>query len=137
MIRYILLNLSLIFLFVACTNSTDTIEPTDNDSTALVVEDDYTAGDTTFVSVQIEEVQNKIEIEKKFGEQWDFCDCVRKNDSIQRVIEKAPDNANFDKIFARMEEIDSKCVALLTAPTRTPEERSKHQARIKKCLKGK
>jgi hypothetical protein len=76
------------------------------------------------------------EIEKKYGKQWDFCDCVVKNDSINKVFEN-PDlsDEDFDKAFARMEEIDNHCKTLLTAPNTTPDERDRHKRKVRKCLK--
>jgi hypothetical protein len=74
------------------------------------------------------------EIVKKYGEQWDFCTCIVKSDSVNTALMEAPD-ALFDKVMERSEYIDSKCKGLLIQPNATPEERAKHEKRVKKCLK--
>jgi len=77
-------------------------------------------------------------IEKKFGLQWDFCDCVIKNDSINKVTSdlEGVSDAQIDIIFARWDEIEQHCKELLTAPNTTPEERSKYARKVKRCLRN-
>jgi hypothetical protein len=74
-------------------------------------------------------------IVEKYGEQWDFCDCVVKNDSVQTAIENASDE-DFDRILERMEVIDQHCKEMLTTANRTPEERDAHNRKVRKCLKN-
>src|SRR5687767_11906195 len=45
-------------------------------------------------------IQN--EIEAKYGVQWDFCDCVVKNDSIEKALMETEDDAQIDLILVRM-----------------------------------
>ena len=86
-------------------------------------------------SIESEEEDKIMKELNKQAVQWDFCDCVVKNDSVQKAIETADDN-QIDAIFARMEEIDKHCKHLLTAPNTTPKERNAYQARVKKCLRN-
>ena len=72
----------------------------------------------------------------KYGEQWDFCNCVVKNDSINNALEKTLTDKQTDKLMARWEYVDTKCKEFLTAPNTTPEERSKHEWKVKQCLKN-
>jgi len=83
------------------------------------------------------ELALKEELEKTYGMQWDFCDCIRKTDSIQKVIDNAGEisDNDFDKIMSRFEEIDQHCKALITSPNKTPEERKAHERKVKNCLK--
>jgi hypothetical protein len=74
------------------------------------------------------------EIVKNFGEQWDFCTCIVKSDSVNAALMAAPDEL-FDKVMERSEYIDSKCKGLLIQPNATPEDRAIHEKRVKKCLK--
>jgi hypothetical protein len=74
-------------------------------------------------------------IEKKYGVQWDFCDCVVKNDSIEKAIMATDDEKQLDKIIARSEIVDQHCKGLLTTPNTTPEQRDKHERKVKKCLR--
>lgn len=80
--------------------------------------------------------ENLVKIEKQFGEQWGFCDCVVKNDSINKAFSKEVSDKEFDRLSDRFDEIDQKCKAFLTqSPNTTPEERTKHEKKVKKCLK--
>jgi len=76
-------------------------------------------------------------IEKKFGVQWDFCDCVVKNDSINKVMSdlEGVSDEQVDLIFVRWDEIEQHCKELLTAPNTTPEERSRYSRKVKRCLR--
>ena len=75
------------------------------------------------------------QIEKEHGEQWDFCTCVVKNDSINKAVMEASDS-EIDGLFERLEVIDQHCKAFLVQnPNATPEERAKHEKKVKKCLK--
>ena len=76
-------------------------------------------------------------IEEKYGEQWDFCDCVVKGDSINKAFSKPnlPDK-EFDRLSARFDEIDQKCQAFrIQDASRTPEQREQHERKVRKCLR--
>lgn len=81
---------------------------------------------------EIQEAQE--EIVKKYGEQWDFCTCIVKSDSVNTALMEVPDDM-FDLVMERSEYIDSKCKGLLIQPNATPEERAAHEKRVKKCLR--
>ena len=88
--------------------------------------DTSTAGNAEFK-------ENKIKIEAIYGEQWDFCKCVVLNDSL----DKAAKAGNMDdKFMKRFDEVDTRCKSFLVMDNiRTPDEREKHEKKIKKCLK--
>ena len=76
-------------------------------------------------------------IEEKYGEQWDFCDCVVKGDSLNKAFSKPnlPDK-EFDRLSARFDEIDQKCQAFrIQDASRTPEQREKHERKVHKCMR--
>ncbi len=139
--------LSLLFLF-SCNSTPEDTSDTENliDTTVVTIDTTETVIDTTSVLAdslqeagyveESEEVEK--EIEKKFGKQWDFCDCVVKNDSINKVFENSDNlsDEEFDAAFARMDEIDKHCKELLTAPNTTPDERARHKRKVRKCLKA-
>lgn len=80
--------------------------------------------------------QSLVKIEKEHGEQWDFCTCVVKNDSINKAFSKKVSDKDFDRLSDRFDEIDQKCKAFLAQnPNHTPEERAKHEGKVRKCLK--
>lgn len=111
---------------------TTAVDTTDLDVDTLEVDSNYvdTAGyvdDDAMVSNVIEE---------KYGEQWDFCDCVVKNDSVNLAISETESDEEFDRVLARMEVIDQHCKELLTAPNTTPDERAIHERKVNKCLRS-
>lgn len=75
-------------------------------------------------------------LEELYGEQWDFCDCVVKNDSVNKALETNTDDAQLDLILVRMDEIDAHCKGMLTQPNTTPEQRDRHARKVRKCLKA-
>ena len=82
----------------------------------------------------IDESENKLNIEKIYGEQWDFCKCAIANDSLDKAV-KAGDVT--DKLMERFDEVDIKCKSFLVMDnTRTPEERAKHDKKIRNCLRA-
>lgn len=76
------------------------------------------------------------QIEKKYGEQWEFCDCVVRNDSVNTAIMETDDDGQIDLIIARMDTIEKHCKELLTTPNTTPDERARHERKVNKCLKA-
>lgn len=87
-------------------------------------------------SLELKESIKKIE--EKYGEQWDFCSCVVKGDSINKAFAKPnlPDK-EFERLSKRFDEIDEKCQAFrIQDANRTPEERAAHEKKVKKCLKA-
>lgn len=76
-------------------------------------------------------------IEKKYGEQWDFCTCVQKNDSINKAFTKSniPEK-EFDRLFKRLEYVEERCqVFLIEDANSTPEQREAHAKKVKNCLR--
>ena len=83
-----------------------------------------------------EEFKESLEdIEKQYGEQWDFCTCVVKNDSLNKAFAVELSDADFDRLAERLDVVDAKCKAFLVQnPNVTPEERAAHEKKVKKCL---
>lgn len=80
--------------------------------------------------------ENLEKIEKVHGEQWDFCTCVVKNDSINRAFSEEVSDAEFERLSTRFDEIDVKCKAFLAqSPNVTPADRAAHDKKVKNCLK--
>ena len=145
-----LTNIFLIASFIAVFTSCDTANENDAsdivDTDTISIDTAISIIDTTSIIPdslleagyvdETEEVANIIE--KKYGKQWDFCDCAVKNDSINTAIENSDNlsDAEFDVLFARLDEIDQHCKELLTTANTTPEERDNHKRKIRKCLKN-
>ncbi len=143
------------FIFIAfafstgCNNSDNsdtTNENKEQDTTSTKENIDNSAADTIAekeevidtISEQYEdpEVQEAHkEIVKKYGTQWDFCTCVRKNDSVNSaMLADGVSDKKMDALFERSAQIDEKCKGLLIQPNATPEDRAKHEVKVKKCL---
>lgn len=76
-------------------------------------------------------------IEHQYGEQWDFCTCIVKNDSIDKAFKKQLSDSEYDRLADRFDVIDVKCKAFLAQnPNQTPEDRAKHEKKVKNCLKA-
>ncbi|MCR9173216.1 MAG: hypothetical protein NXI10_12015 [bacterium] len=103
---------------------------------SLAIESEYDL-ETVDPKDRKEFLENMAKIEKQYGEQWDFCTCIIKNDSVQKAfMNEALSDAEFDVIVARSEEIDNKCQAFLVqSRNQTPEERYEHKKKVDKCLK--
>jgi hypothetical protein len=81
--------------------------------------------------------ENLLKIEAKYGEQWDFCNCVVVGDSINDALQKDMSDKELDKLLKRFDYVDKKCQAFrIQDPNRTPEERDAHEKRVRKCLKN-
>lgn len=80
--------------------------------------------------------EEKDRIVEKYGVQWDFCDCVKKNDSIDKLLKNQKlTESEIDAILLRADEIEKKCKLLLTdLKSNKPSERQRHQEKVKACL---
>lgn len=83
-------------------------------------------------------IESERKIETRYGEQWDFCDCVNKGDSMNKAISAGKlSDEEYDRISKRFDEIELRCkVFKIQDPSRTPEERMKHEKRVKQCLEN-
>ena len=85
----------------------------------------------------VEQKENLKQIEKKYGAQWDFCQCVIANDSIDKAVKKTTnfETPEAERLLERFEFVSNKCQAFLGMDAnKTPEEREKHAKKVKKCL---
>ena len=110
----------------------------DNEQHSLVESVQKLNTDSISTTSNTEDLQQSFAvIKKKYGEQWDFCDCVVKGDSLNRAINKNNlSDEELDKLLLRFDEIDKKCqVFKIIDPNRTPKERAIHEKKVKTCLK--
>lgn len=84
----------------------------------------------------IERTELKQKIEKKYGEQWDFCACILKNDSINKAFKNKLTPEQEDKLIDRWDFVETKCKELTTFDNTTPEERAIYQKKVSQCLKN-
>lgn len=139
--------LATVLIFASCKSEATTKEKSDKEITDSIQaakdkenqkEDPKSDYDMSTVDVKdrAEFKENLQKIEKKHGEQWDFCTCAVKNDSINKAFAKPVSDAEYERLSERLDVIDKHCKAFITQnPNQTPEERVKHEKQVKKCLK--
>lgn len=133
--------LFLTFLFIlSCNSNPDTEEIESKESVSVEQEiPEAFVSDTAKKKHQIKEEKENLEkIEQKYGEQWGFCECVVANDSIDKAVKKLVDfeTPQAEKLLDRFDYVSKKCQAFLGMDaSKTPEERQKHEKKVKKCLK--
>ena len=82
--------------------------------------------------------EEKDRIVEKYGVQWDFCDCVKKNDSIDRLLKnKKLTDLELDAVLKVAEDVENKCKLFLTdLKSNKPSDRERHKEKVKACLKN-
>ncbi|MCO5261013.1 MAG: hypothetical protein M9916_12810 [Crocinitomicaceae bacterium] len=140
-ITYIALFFSVISM-VACKSAPQNNEETEEDAIETIENeaiDPMLLADSTKKAHEIKEHQENLKaIEKKYGEQWGFCECVVANDSIDKAVKNLKDfeTPEAEKLLERFEYVSNKCQAFLGMDaSATPEQRAKHEKKVKKCLK--
>ena len=86
------------------------------------------------ITIQSEQNENKSKIEKKYGKQLDFCSCIQFHDSLNNAAQKDLSDQQIEKLLNRWDEMEIQCKELVNTNHRTPEERLKHEQKVKKCL---
>lgn len=148
--KFTIILISLLFIVASCGGgSTDTkLKPKDDkpmtEEDSLVAKKDSlnikSEIDMSLVDPDKREefLESLADIEDQYGQQWDFCTCVVKNDSIDKVFKNPGlSDSEVDRLMTRFDEIDLKCKAFLAQnPNQTPEDRIKHEKKVKDCLKA-
>ena len=138
----ILFALLLSLIFISCTQKSNCVDcercGANLNVKEVSLEEAILKAKTAPVEKDTTELQESIaKIEEKYGEQWGFCDCVVKGDSINKAfsVPNLPD-AEFDRLSKRFDEINAKCQAFrIQDANRTPEQREAHEKKVAKCLK--
>lgn len=138
-----------LFIFASCGGNTDPGSGDAPENEDAIVEDSDLENEgesETATNYDLEMVddenreefkENLAKIEKEHGDQWDFCTCVVKNDSINKAFQNEQSDSEFDRLSSRFDEIETHCKAFLVqSPNATPEERTNHEKKVKKCLKN-
>lgn len=140
-----LLQLTMIFIFLlyACENtSIEEDNQTENVINSKIEADESVdlpsiEHEEPLLIDNVEEELTKMEekIVQAYGEQWDFCYCIKKNDSINKAIEADElSDSDLNFLLDRMTEVDEHCKKMLLAPQNSPEERTLYQNKVENCL---
>ena len=73
-------------------------------------------------------------IEKKYGKQWSFCACVKKKDSINKLLSRSLSEKQLDEILDASTTIDKKCKNLFNYDASNPKQRIRHLKKIEDCM---
>ena len=83
-------------------------------------------------------MEEKYNPEKHCCRKWwkDFCDCVKKNDSIDKLLKNNTlTDAELDNVLKSADEVENKCKLLLTdLKSNKPSDRERHREKVKDCL---
>jgi biopolymer transport protein ExbD len=128
--------LAFIFVFSSCENNTVNLQlPTSKKiqpkKIALL-----TTHKESYISEKKEKEALQSQITTKYGQQYTFCECVQKGDSLNKALKnkKLTDN-ELDRLLLRFDEIDEKCQAFrINNANATPLERQRYSRKVKKCL---
>ncbi|MDX1653399.1 MAG: hypothetical protein R3277_12955 [Brumimicrobium sp.] len=138
--NYYILLTALVLIFVSCKSGSGEDTVSDEDTLKVVETDTNMVEQPPMDTAKVDEVYKDPEvleshkkIVEKYGTQWDFCTCILKSDSVNKALLNASDS-EFDRIMERSDYIDNKCKGMLILPNSTPEERLKHEKKVKKCL---
>ena len=124
-----------IFLYLSSCNSPEKSNRDLENNSSLKEENAETSGEKgRVVQLPADSIDQAEHIEQKYGRQWDFCNCIKKNDSINRIDVGKLDEQQLEKVMLRWEQIERKCKNMLITPNTTPEQRKQHDLKVKECL---
>lgn len=138
----------LAFTVYSCASDT-TVEAELTDSTAVVIDDpnaEFTAADTSSTGVYQEEVDDSKEMtlqeamkannaEPKVEEGgMSFCDCVKKQQKLEKIVLESEDEAESDKALEELNAMKTgECKILFEGNQSTLEAKQAHEKKVKAC----
>ena len=130
----------LLLVFISLSCSQDKKETTSNTKTNIdsSLENPIDSSKVKIVSPETSEQDSQENrIVKKYGKQWDFCDCIKKTDSLNKQSQKTGlSDKELESILVEFDLIEKKCKSILSHSSHTPYQRKKHERRVKECLKN-
>lgn len=141
-------------LFIASCGSepnTEEINTIDSSATENQIKDDanaeFTAADTSSTGVYQEEVDDSKEMTLQEALKADnqnsseeeggmsFCDCVKKQKELEKIMLETEDDAEFDKAMEELEGMKTgECKILFEGNQSTVEDKKAHEQKVKRCL---
>lgn len=89
-----------------------------------------------YISEKKEKQYLQSQITTKYGQQYTFCECVQKGDSLNKALgNQKLSEKELDLLLILFDEIDKKCQAFrINNANATPLERQRYSRKVKKCL---
>lgn len=132
-LRYLL---PFILMFFSCENNTKNLQLPASKKIQHKKIAVHTAHKESYISEKKEKEALQSQITTKYGQQYTFCECIQKGDSLNKALKnkKLTDN-ELDRLLIRFDEIDEKCQAFrINNANATPLERQRYSRKVKKCL---
>jgi hypothetical protein len=125
-----------VFLFSCSNNETKTPEKSVNSRDLDTVSNEIFIESINRKKESLQSDQKEIhsKIEKKYGKQLDFCSCIQFHDSLNNAAQKELKDQQIEKLLDRWEKMEVRCKEIVNTSHRTPEERSEHEKKVKRCL---
>jgi hypothetical protein len=123
---------------ISCENTDHYAEMDSTDIDSLDLSLDSSATVNSLLDAAQDQEQEEItqKIVATYGEQWDFCTCIAKNDSIDKAIfNNDLSDEELDFLLVRMNQVEEKCKLMISGSQGTPDERKQHEKKVKDCLK--
>lgn len=149
---FYLITLSLFIVSCGSEPNTEEISTTDSTATENQIKDDanaeFTAADTSSTGVYQEEVDDSKEMTLQEALKADnqnsseeeeggmsFCDCVKKQKELEKIMLETEDDAEFDNAMKELEEMKTgDCKILFEGNQSTVEDKKAHEQKVKRCL---
>ena len=129
----------LTLLFFSCSEETSD-ENKENTSTEEVVDstdvDSLSMDEEVDTSEQADYVSEEDEMEalNEEHQQLSFCDCVKKQEALEKSLDEEEDDEKLMELLDEMERlVNEECKIITTSPNTTPDERAAHKRKVRKC----
>jgi len=122
---------------MACSSGEDNEQDT-TDSTMVITNEntdlEVLEEDTASLNITEEEAADKKVVLKELPKVT-FCDCIRRQNEINKQLDKAETDAEIDEVLAEMDKFtEGDCKNILAGDRTSPSARAEHQRKVAECL---
>ena len=96
--------------------------------------EDYSPNDILEKKKNLETVDSSLNSKK--NNEWDFCDCISKKDSINSLLANVTD-IDLDDVLSFSEIVDKKCKGFFEYDVSNVNQRKKHKKKVADCINNK
>ena len=125
-------------LIISCENNRKGNKTVQPKSKKIAINQSVNSSDHSekYISVRKEKEILTSKITSKYGQQYSFCDCIQKGDSLNNALKNNKlSDKELDRLILRFDEIDKKCQSFrLNDANATPRERQQYKKKVKACL---
>lgn len=125
-------------LIISCENNRKVNKTVQPKSKKIAINQSVNSSDYSgkYISERKEKEILTSKITTKYGQQYSFCDCIQKGDSLNNALKnKKLSDKELDRLILRFDEIDKKCQSFrLNDANATPRQRLQYKKKVKECL---